>query len=304
MLSWTNQFTLWQQLISDSDATNLIMGKTLLRQGNRLLEAELGIYYTDEIRTFTAYTDAISGTSNKSYPLPENFKSLTNLYVTVGTTQYEATLIQDDELWRQMSSTTTQSTSNFLQFCFIRQDRIELYPIPSSANTATIIYRAMAKDLTAGDYTTGTITTLANAGTAVTASGSTFTSAMAGRYFKIDDDGEWYRISAFGTTTTLTLATKYQGIAISAGTSAYTIGQMPITPPDTHILPVYFAVWKYYLFRKDVQMAREFERQWKEGLAGAKVDWGNRSSNQVIRGYPYAKRRLPVNPNYWPQNMS
>ena len=304
MLSWQGQYTLFQQLVSDSDATNLTMGKTLLRQGNRLLEAELGIYYTDEIRTFTTYTDAISGTSYKSYPLPENFKSLTNVYVTVGTTQYEGVLIQDDELWRQMSSTTTQSTSNFLQFCFIRQDRIELYPIPSSANTATIIYSAMAKDLTADDYTTGTITTLANAGTAVTASGTTFTSAMAGRYFRIDADGEWYKISAFGTTTTLTLATKYQGIAISAGSSVYTIGQMPISPPDTHILPVYFAVWKYYLFRKDVQMAREFERQWKEGLASAKVDWGNRSSSQVMRGYPYAKRRMPVNPNYWPQNMS
>lgn len=304
MLSWNDQYTLFQQLISDTDATNLTMGKTLLRQGNRLLEAELGIYYTDEIRTFTTVTDAISGTSNKAYPIPENFKSLTNLYVTVGTTQYEGTLIQDDELWRQMSSTTTQSTSNFLQFCFIRYDRIELYPIPSSANTATIIYRATAKELTADDYGTGTITTLANGGTAVTASGSTFTSAMAGRYFKINADGEWYRIASFGTTTTLTLASKYQGIAIASGTSAYTIGQMPISPQDTHILPVYFAVWKYYLFRKDVQMAREFERMWKEGLANAKVDWSNRSSNQVIRGYPYAKRRMPVNPNYWPQDMS
>lgn len=162
----------------------------------------------------------------------------------------------------------------------------------------------MRKDLTHDDYVTGTITTLANAGTAVTASGSTFTSAMAGRYFRIDDDGEWYKIASFGTTTTLTLATAYQGIAIAAGSSVYTIGEMPITPSDTHVLPVYFAVWKYYLFRKDVQMAREFERMWKEGLVNAKVDWGNRSSSQVIRGYPYAKRRRPVNPNFWPSGMA
>jgi len=280
------------------------MGKTLIREGQRRLQAILGIYYIEETRNFTTVTDALSGTSNKAYPLPENFKALSDLYVTVGSTQYQATLIQDEEIWRQMSSTTTQSTSNFLQFCFIRWDRIELYPIPSSAQTATIIYQAQAKDLQADDYATGTITTLTNGASAVTGSGTTFTSAMAGRYFRIDADGEWYRISSFGTTTTLTLATKYQGISIAAGTSAYTIGQMPPTPADTHELPVYYACWKYYMFRKDVQMAREFERMWKEGVKDSEVAWANRSASQVTRAYPYAKRKLPVNPNYWPENMS
>ena len=304
MLSWQSSYTLFQQLISDSDATNLTMGKTLIREGQRKLQAILSIYYTEETRTFTTVTDTISGTSNKAYPLPENFKALSNLYATVGTTQYEATLIQDEELWRQMSSTTTQSTSNFLQFCFIRWDRVELYPIPSSANTATIIYQTQAKDLQADDYTAGTITTLTNGAKAVTAANSTFTSAMAGRYFKINDDGEWYRIATFGTTTTLTLASNYQGISIATGTSAYTIGQMPPTPADTHELPVYYACWKYYLFRKDITMAREFEKMWKEGVKEAEVSYANRSSSQVTRGYPYAKRGKLRNPNFFPENMS
>ena len=304
MLSWQDQYGLFQQLISDTDTTNLAMGKTLIRQGQRRLQAILGIYYQDEIRTFTTVTDAISGTSNKSYPIPENFKSLTNLYVTSGTTQYEAVLIQDEELWRQLSSATTQQTSNFVQFCFIRSDRIELYPIPSSALTATIIYRTMAKDLTQDDYTAGTITTLTNGAAAVTGASSVWTSGMVGRYFKINDDGEWYRISAFGTTTTITLASKYQGISIAAGTSAYTIGQMPITPADTHELPVYYACWKYYMFRKDVQMAREFERMWKEGVKEAEAAWANRSSSQVIKGFPYASRRRAVNPNLFPTGMT
>src|SRR3990167_7089051 len=304
MLSWQSSYTLFQQLISDSDATNLTMGKTLIREGQRRLQAILGIYTIEETRTFTTLTDSIAGTSNKAYPLPENFKALTNLYVTIGSVQYEATLIQDEELWRQMSSTTTQSTSNFLQFCFIRWDRVELYPIPSSANTATIIYQTQAKDLQADDYTAGTITTLTNGAKAVTAANSTFTSAMAGRYFKINDDGEWYRIATFGTTTTLTLASNYQGISIATGTSAYTIGQMPPTPADTHELPVYYACWKYYLFRKDITMAREFEKMWKEGVKEAEVSYANRSSSQVTRGYPYAKRGKLRNPNFFPENMS
>ena len=298
MLSWQSQYSLFQQLTSDVDSSNLTLGKTLIREGQRRLQAILNIFYIEETRTFATVA------SQLAYSLPENFKSLTALYVTSGTTQYSATLIQDEELWRQMQSATTQSTSNFVQFCFVRYNTVELYPIPSSALTATIIYRAMAKDLIADDYTTGTITTLTNGAKAITAASSTFTSAMAGRYFRIDADGEWYKIASFGTTTTLTLASAYQGISIAAGTSAYTIGQMPITPADTHELPVYYACWKYYMFRKDVQMAREFERMWKEGVKEAEAAWANRSSSQIIRGYPYAKRGRIVNPNYFPESMS
>ena len=132
-ISWQGQYELAQQLTSDNDTDNLVMLKTLLRSGQRRLEAILGIYFTEETRTFETIASTLS------YKLPENFKKLTELYVTVGTTQYPATLIQDDDLWRQLSSTTTQSTSNFAQFCFIRRGTVELYPIPSSANTATII---------------------------------------------------------------------------------------------------------------------------------------------------------------------
>lgn len=304
MLSWQNQYELAQDLTSDDDATNLTMLKTLIKQGQRRLEALLGIYYTETSRTFVTVTDAISGTSNQAYQLPENFKSLTDLYVTVGTTQYPAELIQDSELWRWINSTTTQSTSNFVQFCFIRRDRVELYPIPSSANTATMWYRAQTKPLSHNDYTTGTITTLANEGTAVTGSGTTFTSAMVGRYFKINDDGEWYKISAFTSATAITLEKEYQGVAISAGSEAYTIGEFPITPPDTHELPAYYAVWRWALFRKDVQLAREFERIWKEGVRDAQASWANRSSSAVVPSGRLRGRRRLVNPNYYPLNMS
>ena len=70
--------------------------------------------------------------------LPENFKKLIELYVTVGSTQYQAELIQDNELWRRINSTTQSSTSDYVQFCYIKADRIELFPIPSSAQTATL----------------------------------------------------------------------------------------------------------------------------------------------------------------------
>jgi len=303
MLSYQGQYTEFQNLTSDDDSTNLSMGKTWIRQGQRKLDVLLNVFYQDKTRTFTTVDDAISGTSNQAYQLPENFRTLTELYVTVGTTQYHADLIQNINLWRTLNSTTTQSTSNFLSHCFIKQDRIELYPIPSSANTATMLYRAMTKPLSQDDYTTGTITTLANGSTSVTGSGTSWTSSMVGRYFRIDDDMEWYKISAVGGSTSITLEKEYQGVSISGGSESYTIGEFPNTPPETHILPVYYAVWMWALFRKDVQLAREYERLWKEGVRDAEAAWANRSSSPIIPNRHIGRRKL-VNPNYYPLNLS
>ena len=297
-LSFQGQYTLATQLCSDANADNLTMLKTLIRQGQRRLEAVLGCYFTQETRTFATVA------STQPYKLPENFKKLIEIYVTSGSVQYQGELIQDDDLWRQINCNTTTSYSNFLQLCFIRRSTIELYPIPSSALTATIIYDAFTKPLSHDDYTTGTITTLTNGAMAVTASGSTFTSAMAGRYFKIDDDGQWYKIASYGTATTLTLDSAYQGVSIATGTSAYTIGEFPITPPETHELPVYYAVWKWALFRKDITLAREFERMWKEGINDAERNWANRSYSSIVRSHPHLVRRGLVNPNEYPLNMS
>src|SRR3990167_2719783 len=224
MLSWEGQYTLFQQLTSDSDATNLTMGKTLLREGQRILERKLGIHNIEKPATFATVTDAIAGSSDQGYRLPADYISFVDLYVTVGTTQYPAILIQNEEMWRMMNATTTQSESNFLTHCFIRGTRIDLYPIPSSANTATLFYRASSRPMNNDNYVTGTITTLTNGAKAVTGSSTVFTSAMVGRYLRIDSDMEWYKIGAFGTTTTLTLECPYQGVAISAGSEAYTIG--------------------------------------------------------------------------------
>jgi hypothetical protein len=304
MMSFQDSYEFTQSLVSDSDATNLTLLKSLYNIGRRKLEKGLGTYYTEKTRTITTVTDAISGTSNKDYRIPENFGNLTMLYVTSGGNRYYAELIQDEELWQQMLSGRLSSTSNYLSHCFIRQDRVEFFPIPSSALTATMIYRAVTKDLSKGDYVTGTITTLANAGTAVTASGSTFTSAMVGRYFKIDDDNEWYRIGAFGTTTTLTLEQKYQGTAIAAGTSAYTIGEFANLPPDCFELPCYYAAWKFALFRKDRFLAHEYRDIWNSGFREATSNWANRSSSNVIKNRYGMRRGAVVNPNLWPENLT
>jgi len=302
-LSWQDQYEMAQSLASDADSTNLTVIKNLLRVGQKTLESSLNIDYNIVTRNFTTVTDAITGTSNQAYYIPENFRRMVSLYVVVGTTKYTGEQIFNEDLWLQMNATIT-STSNYLQFFFIRGNRIELYPVPSSASTATMIYQESHKALSADNYSEGTITTLTNGATAVTASGSTFTAAMVGRYFRIDDDMAWYKIASFGTTTTLTLAEQYQGTSIAAGTDNYTIAEFPTTPADTHVLPVYFALWKLALFRKDVQMAREWERQWKEGISNAQSDYANLNASNIVESRPVSRGWRGVNPNMFPENMS
>ena len=66
-------------------------------------------------------------------------------------------------------------------------------------------------------YDTGTVTVTQDS-TTLTGAGTTFAAAMVGRYFKVDDDDNYYEISAYVSTTELTLASAYTG-STSAGAS-------------------------------------------------------------------------------------
>src|SRR3990167_1111252 len=114
MLTFQGRYELAQDLSSDDDSTNLTLFKSLINIGRKKVEKRLGTYNKIKSTTYTIYTDAISGTSNQAYRLPRGFTGFSDFYVTVGTTQYQATLVQDPDWWRKINSTTTQSTSPFV----------------------------------------------------------------------------------------------------------------------------------------------------------------------------------------------
>lgn len=72
---------------------------------------------------------------------------------------------------------------------------------------------------TIAPYSTGTVSTTS---TAVTGSGTTFTSAMVGRYIRFGTDQTYYKITAFGSVTGLTIETAVASGDVSAG-STYSI---------------------------------------------------------------------------------
>ena len=70
---------------------------------------------------------------------------------------------------------------------------------------------------TAAPYETGTVTAT-NGSKTITGSGTTFTAAMAGRKIRMGSENAYYRISAFVSTTEVTLEVPYQGTTGSAKT--------------------------------------------------------------------------------------
>lgn len=98
-----------------------------------------------------------------------------------------------------------------------------LYPIPSAIITMNIMYRALVKNITGvADYVTGTVTAT-NASATIAGSGTSFTSAMVGRYIRLDSNQIWYKITAYTSATSITIGTAYQGTTSSG--AAYTISE-------------------------------------------------------------------------------
>lgn len=295
MLSFQTQYKKAQSDATDSVNTQYF--KDRINEALKILESDLHIFYTENTRTglFVANT--------QSYQLPEDYIRMKKLYVTVGTRRYDAEFVFDEDLWQELN-VTTAVRSNYLQKVFTRTDTFEVFPTPSSGNTYTMIYEAAGVDLQNDDYITGSITTLANAGTAVTGSGTTWTSAMIGRYFKINTDNRWYKVTAVGSATTLTLGKAYQGTAIAAGTSAYTIGEMCRLPEACHHIPEFYALMMYFLgVKRNATLSKMWQGQWEEWRTWARSKYGKRYSTGVIPSQNNLRGAAIQNPNFYPSTI-
>ena len=105
---------------------------------------------------------------------------------------------------------------------------------------------------TVDDYSDGTVTAT-NGSATITGASTTFTAAMVGRKIRVGSENAYYRISAFVSTTEVTLETTYQGTTQSGAT--YRIYQ------------------DEYRLRADVDI-HHFLRQIEDGFALVDLDPG------------------------------
>jgi len=208
--------------------------------------------------------------SQEGYQIPNKFRKLIDLYVYSGTgsssdTIYTPEMIFDPTAWKKVKQARL-GESDVPYFAYVENTKFYLNPIPAtSGHVITLRGRLNVRDLTIADYTTGTIVSIANQGTALVGSGTTWTADMVGRYVQITNttaanggDGFWYEIGAYVSATALTLLKPYEGTAISAGSAAYTIGQVPPIPEAYQPAIVYRASALYWEDRSEMEKAKRF----------------------------------------------
>lgn len=275
MMSWQTLYSTAGNLVSDNTTSTLNFLKQQINQTQQSLLA-LRKDFTE-----TSITDTtVSGQQN--YYLPYNYGKMFYVTVTVGSIVYPVTPCEDDMLWRTINARSTVYKSDIPTLYYIFNDQLFIYPKPASAgNTITMYYHKTVKDMTADDYTTGTITTATNGSAAIVGNGTSWTTAMIGRFLRITADGYWYEIAGVADTTHLTLKKVFQGTSIVAGSNAYTIGELPLIPEAYQELLIQRPVAQYLTQRLQEELARTY---WMQYDGGFSIGLGPRTGGGKIGG--------------------
>lgn len=264
---------------NNTSTANLTLGDQLINDSLRYLTTKY--FFNERVDSSTTTT-----ASTQDYALPYNIKTLINVYVNVGNVRYQLREAPTRQFWDSLNF--VPYTSDIPQFYYIINKRIYFFPTPaSSSNTITYVYKIRLRDLSMADYSTGT-TTMTNASTTVTGSGTTFIGDMAGRWIRTTSsavnptgDEQWYEISSYSSATSLSLINPYQGTTVAG--ASYVIGEMPLLPEDYQDLPVYRACEIYFTSRvPDANRAELFKGLYDEGHEKLNAEFGSKSWSVAI----------------------
>jgi hypothetical protein len=234
--SFTQLQVTCQDYSGDLSASSLSYFQREINRATRFIYSYLQEYIRQKTATTTTVAD------QQFYQLPEDFHRGESLSITIN--NLTPTLIPVDSRYQWDRLNAVQIKSAYPRYYFVRENDFGIFPAPNSAFTMNLSYVYMLKDMTAEDYTTGTVT-VTNDDDDITGSGTTWTSAMVGRYFQTVNDGYPYKIRSFTSTTNLDLATNFAGTG-AAGQS-YSIFESPGIPVELHelipyrVMEIYFA---------------------------------------------------------------
>lgn len=282
-----------------------------------------------KLRFLEAVKDMATVADQEGYQIPNGFRKLIDLtvYSDDGTSNsdsiYHPEMIFDPTKWTLIQQ-YKYGTGTIPYFAYIENTKFYLNPIPSATGQLIRLRgRLQTRDLTIADYTTGSIVSIANGGTAVVGTGTTWTADMVGRYIQITEttaanggDGFWYQIGTYTSATSIGLLKPYEGTSISAGTAAYTIGQCSVIPEAYDVGICFRAAAVYWQNQNDLVRSKTYWMQYDGGMeAGYKEDYGGlmlqmlSNEGETEEGSyipPFGRDNvLPTTPYYFPnQNAS
>src|SRR3990167_3089840 len=278
-LSYQECQTRCQNLSSDTSSATLTIFKDLLNEALTKAYAVLGSQYFYGTATETTAADT------SSYSLPAQCEKLHTLKVTISSVDYVATEYPGDETsWNSLTGSATSSSSDYPQYFFVKANTVEIYPESATASyTITMRFKKRVKELSADDFTTESVkTAVVGDATIVGNTGTLWTAAMAGRFLKVTNDGLWREIASVTDATNLELIREWDGTAITAGTSAYTIGEMSLLPYDLQNIPCDYTLFRYYTMKENTGLANTYKASWGEGLEQLRISAGNDTTRSEI----------------------
>ena len=215
------------------------------------------------------------------YHYPPNLLSIESVTLEIGEIDYPLMVINSRAKWDQLQQLDITS-STVPQYYFPRQSDFGIYPTPTEDDlTVTLVANYLPSRLSVIDYVTGTVAVTQNSVT-VTGTDTTFTAAMVGRWFcETDSDGNtvgnWYKISAYSSATSITLESVFEESSLSGST--YIIAQSPEIPEELHEYIPYRAAASYYAtIRRDSEQAQRLMNYFYTG------DYYNPNRGGGIRG--------------------
>lgn len=279
MLTFQDQYQMYQQLTDDYSAAGLVIAKRDINEGGAVFLNRLGRKFNKEYLTTSIQQ------SKQYYQFAGGVLRISEIRILNGTNYYTPELITDELEWNRLNTIPTQGS--YPTSYYIRGfNEVGIYPIPSAdlANAMQISYDPQHIDLTQDDFTTGTITVTQGlpSGNTITHSGTGFTQSMVGQYFQTTDgtDGRWYRIGAFVSTSVLTLDNYYEGLP---GSHTFRIGQIMKIPDGYQDAPVYYACSRYYMIQNDQRTAPAFDGRFESKLREARSTYGRSTSRNGVR---------------------
>lgn len=269
MKTYTQLLSEYQKLTKNTTSGNQAQGTLFLNDSVKTICNLQG----GKLRFLESVKDMTTVANQEAYQIPNGFRKLIKVLVYSGPsgdpaakeTVYSPEMIFDPTAW----STVIQyrlGTADTPYFTYVESQRYLIQPIPATTgNLIRLRGRLQTNDMTIADYTTGSVVSVANAGTAVVGTGTAWTKDMVGRWLQITQtsaanggDGFWYQVGSWTDATHLDLLKPYEGTSVSAATAAYTIGQAPVVPEAYEMAIVYRAVALYWQQADDLQRAKMY----------------------------------------------
>jgi hypothetical protein len=300
MLIWDEAVEFCQWQTKDYTTETKDKFKLLMNMGYKEILAEFRRNQT--VSTKTALTVA----DQRSYMMPPEFLMPKKVRAKIGATWYPVAIIDSEEEFDAIASqdrTSNRPSAAYFRFRFgVGGTEMLLDPIPSDdTTTIEISYEATDRDLSQDKYATGTIS-LTQGDSTVTGSGTTFVTAMAGRYLKVvgaTGDGLWYRVQSRTSNTELELENYYAGASVSG--VSFELAEAFALPEEMQVLPAYYAIWNYQSRRENEKETNKYFQLWNSGWDRAKDRYGvNRVGTKSVRTVGSGGRNFPVYPGHFP----